>query len=217
MIVTDYPQRSAEWFAARLGRLCASDAKDMLATVKTGEAAARRDLRMRLVLERITGQSQGDDYINADMQRGIDLEPQARTAYEFRTGRLVSEVGFIQHDTLMAGCSPDGFVRDEMPGIADQPSGLVEFKCPRSAKHLTYLRSGTVPPEHRAQLVHQLWITGAAWVDFVSFDPQMPEKLQLFIVRLVRDAAEIAAYAATATAFLADVDAEEAAVRALAA
>ena len=35
-------QRSPEWFRARSGRLTGSRAADMLATIKTGEAAARR-------------------------------------------------------------------------------------------------------------------------------------------------------------------------------
>ena len=39
-------QRSPEWHALRLGRLCASDAKAMLATVKSGEAADRKSTRL---------------------------------------------------------------------------------------------------------------------------------------------------------------------------
>ncbi|MEK9723283.1 MAG: YqaJ viral recombinase family protein [Rhodospirillaceae bacterium] len=104
-------QRTPEWFALRLGRLTASDAKDMLAVIKSGEAAARRDLRMRLVCERLTGQPSEDTYTNADMQRGVDLEPEARRAYEAHTGQLVdTRVGFISHDDCAAGCSPDGVV-----------------------------------------------------------------------------------------------------------
>jgi hypothetical protein len=105
-------QRTPEWFALRLGRLTASDAKDMLATIKSGEAAARRDLRMRLVCERLTGQAVEDTtFQNADMQRGIDLEPEARRAYEARTGQLVdTRVGFMSRDDCAAGCSPDGVI-----------------------------------------------------------------------------------------------------------
>ena len=49
-------QRSEPWFQARLGRLTGSRASDMLASIHKGEAAARRDLRSQLVLERLTGQ-----------------------------------------------------------------------------------------------------------------------------------------------------------------
>ena len=196
-------QRTPEWFALRLGRLTASDAKDMLATIKSGEAAARRDLRMRLVCERLTGQAVEDTtFQNADMQRGIDLEPEARRAYEAHTGHLVdTSVGFMSRDDCAAGCSPDGVI---------DVTGLVEIKCPRPARHVGYLKAGSVPPEHRAQLVHQLWVAGpdAQWVDFVSYCPQLPAHLQLFIVRLERDEQEIAAYAAKARAFLDEVDTE---------
>lgn len=201
-------QRSPAWYAARLGRLCASDAGKMLATVQKGEAAARRDLRIRLVVERLTNRPAEDSYTNADMERGIELEPQARIAYEFATGVNVRQVGFLQHREHMTGCSPDGVIGDF--------EGLVELKAPRSARHLTYLRDGGVPSEHRPQLLHQLWLSQAAYVDFVSFDPLMPERLQLFVVRMGRNDDEIAAYEQKALAFLRDVDMEVLAVQTMA-
>jgi hypothetical protein len=206
MTIVDVPQRSPEWVRVRLGKLCGSRAGDMLATIRTGEAAARRDLRVQLVLERITGLSQENGYINADMQRGTDLEPHALAAYEAKTGAFVQPVGFCIHDDLMAGVSPDGFVSDD---------GLVEAKCPRSANHLAYLRAGTVPKEHLAQLVHALWITGRQWVDFISFDDRFPDPLQLFCVRLPRVEHEIASYELMARSFLNEVDREVEAVHAL--
>jgi hypothetical protein len=121
--VIDAPQRSPEWFAARLGRLTGSRAADMLATIKSGEAAARRDLRMQLVCERLTGQSQEEPFVNAAMQRGIDCEPLAFAAYEAQTGQVVNRTGFLAHTGYMVGCSLDGHVGDF--------EGLVECKCPQ--------------------------------------------------------------------------------------
>lgn len=201
--VIDAEQRSPEWFAARLGCLTASDAGKMLATIKSGEAAARRDLRTRLVCERLTGRPADEPYTNADMERGIELEPQARIAYEFASGANVKAVGFLRHTEHLAGCSPDGII-----GTPDAIEGLVEIKCPRSARHLSYLREGGIPSEHRPQLLHQLWISAADYVDFVSFDAAMPEALQLFIARLVRPTDEIAEYEKKALAFLAEVERE---------
>jgi hypothetical protein len=198
--IIDVPQRSPEWFAARIGRLGASKAGDMLATIKTGEAAARRDLRTRLVLERITGRPQEDTPINADMQRGINLEADALAAYEAKTGIVVSRVGFLQHDTLMTGCSPDG--------IIDNIRGGIEIKCPRSATHLRYLRSDGLPAEAKAQILHTLWITGAEFWDFVSYDPLFPDHLQLFVHRVGRNDFDVMAYGRTVETFLAEVDAE---------
>lgn len=205
-VVVDAPQRSPEWFAARLGRLTASNAKHITATLKSGgEPAARRDLRMQLVCERLTGQSQEDGYVNEDMQRGIDLEPAAFAVYEAQTGCLVDRVGFLSDTELMAGASPDG--------VIGEFEGLLEIKAPRPANHVAYLRAGGIPATHRAQLVHQLWMTGAAWIDFVSYCPALPERMQVYIERLLRDDAEIAAHDAAVRKFLADVDNEEAALR----
>ncbi len=195
--VIDAEQRSPAWFAARLGRLTGSRAADMLATIKTGEAAARRDYRTQLVCERLTGQLQEDLFVNAAMQRGVDCEPLAFAAYEARTGQMVQRTGFCAHIEHMAGCSLDGHIGDF--------DGLIELKCPKSATHLKYLRSGDVPAEHLAQMTHNLWVTGAAWCDFVSYDDRFPEALHLFVVRLARDEAAIAAYAEKALAFLAEV------------
>lgn len=205
--VLDVEQRTAEWFSARCGRLTGSVAADMLATIKSGEAAARRDLRMQLVCERLTGVSQEDGYINAVMQRGIDLEPQAFAAYEALTGQIAERSGFLSHPTLMAGCSLDGHIN----GFA----GILECKCPKSATHLEYLRSGTVPARHLPQILHNLWITGAEFCDFLSFDDRFPAHLQTFHVRIPRDDKAIAEYEQRALVFLAEVDAEVDAVRQL--
>ena len=119
--ILDVEQRSLDWFAARCGRLCGSQAGDMLATIKSGEAAARRDLKTRLVTERLTNQPQEDGYINSVMLRGIELEPEARAAYEAATGHVVRQTGFLAHTELMAGCSLDGDI---------ETSGNSELKFP---------------------------------------------------------------------------------------
>jgi hypothetical protein len=86
ILTTD--QRSPAWIAARLGRLTGSRAADMMTTVKSGEAAGRRNLRVQLVLERLTGVSQESGYVSRDMQYGLDREADAFGAYEAATGQL---------------------------------------------------------------------------------------------------------------------------------
>jgi hypothetical protein len=200
VIVVECDQRDAAWRLVRLGKLTGTGAADMLATVKTkgAEAAARRDLRLRLVCERLTGVSAEGDFVSKDMQRGIDLEPAARAAYEAASGAIVKPVGFVAHDELPAGCSPDGLVR----------GGIIEIKCPKPATHLSYIRGRALPPDYRAQVTHNLWITGAGFCDFVSYDDRFPPALQLFRVRVPRDAVDLAAYELMARAFLAEVDRE---------
>ncbi len=200
-------QRTPEWHQARVGMFTASRASDMLATIKSGEAAARRDLRVQLVVERLTGQAQEDAYVNAAMQRGIDKEADAFAAYEALTGLVAMPCGFLAHDSLPAGCSPDGLI-----GALE---GTLELKCPKSATHLSYLRCRTIPRDYLAQMQHTLWITGAQWADFVSFDDRFPPALQVFHVRLARNEQEIAAYELMARTFLSEVDREVEAVQAL--
>lgn len=193
-------QRVPEWYQARIGKLTASCASDMLAKIKTGEAAARRDLRTRLVCERLTGTSQEDVFVNAAMQHGIDTEAAAFAAYEAVTGTMVQRTGFVAHDTLHAGCSPDGFIGEF--------TGLLEVKCPKSATHLKYLKAGVVPADYLPQIYHSLWITGASWCDFVSFDDRFPQHLQFFRVRVERVELDILAYQKCAEAFLEEVETE---------
>ena len=205
--LVDAPQRSPEWFAARAGRLTGSRAGDMLATIKSGEAAARRDLRTQLVVERLTGHPQEDSFINAAMQWGIDHEADAFAAYEAHSGNLVRRTGFLLHTEHLIGCSLDGDVEDF--------TGIVEIKCPKSATHYGYLKAGAVPASHRPQILHNLWVTGAQWCDFISYDPRFPEGRQLFVVRVPRVELDIIAYEKCALAFLAEVEAECAAMSAL--
>jgi predicted phage-related endonuclease len=207
-ILVDVEQRSPEWFAARAGRLTASSAGDMMARIKTGEAAARRDLRTKLVIERLTGIPQEDGFVSKDMQRGIDQEPAALAEYQIVTDAYVQAVGFLQHPTLMAGCSPDGTIEDF--------AGVLELKCPRPANHLECIRSKGLPSRYLPQVTHALWISGAQWCDFATYCADFPENIRLFRVRIQRDDAAIAAYELMAREFLAEVDREVEEVRGLA-
>lgn len=198
--VIDAPQRSAAWFQARVGRLCGSRAKDMLATIQKGEAAVRRELRIQLVVERLTNLPAESDYINDDMRRGIELEPDARMAFQIATGLLVRETGFLSHATLALGCSLDGDIEDFRE--------IVELKVPRSATHWRYLREGSAPSEHAAQILHNLYVSGAEACWFCSFDPRFPPSLQTFVCRVERNEQAIAEYAEKAQRFLDEVQRE---------
>ena len=206
------PQRSSEWYQARLGRLTGSCADAILAERKrgTGELKARADLRRRLVCERLTGLSGEDAFETEAMRRGRDLEPLAFAAYEARTRRIVQRVGFVQHASLMAGCSPDGYVA----GPDGRWVGLIELKVPKSTTHLAYIQGGVCPEEYVGQCQHALWLTGADWIDFCSFDDRFDKALELFIVRVERNEAQIADYDGKVRQFLSELDAEVAALQA---
>lgn len=197
--VIDAPQRSPEWFAARIGRLTSSSASDVFKPGRgSAPSIARRDLRIRLALERMTNRTLDDDgFQTRDMQHGVESEGEARLAYETVTGQMVREAGFLSHNEHLAGCSLDGYVGDF--------EGVVEFKCPKSATHLMYLREQKVPDDYLHQINHHLWVTGAKWCDFVSFDDRLPEHLQLVILRVARHDVTIKAHENAVLAFLAEV------------
>lgn len=199
-IVSPHAQGTDGWLQDRAGRATGSRASDILATIKSGEAAARRDYRLELVVERMTGAPAPQGYVSAEMQWGTEKEPFARMAYEAQTGRLVSESGFAYLPNIMAGCSVDGFIEDS------GRIGIWEAKCPKSYTHISYRMGGKVPPAHEPQILHNLWVTGAEFADFVSFDPRFPEPLQLFVVRYERDEKAILDYEAKLFQFLLEVD-----------
>ena len=206
-VVIDCEQKSPEWFTARLGRLTGSVAVDITRTVKSGEAASRRNLRVRLALERITGRSQESDYESQAMQHGNEFEAKALSTYEARSGSLVERVGFLRCESLMAGCSLDALV--------DGGDGIVEAKCPKSATHLEYLRTRQIPNDYYWQCVHNLWVSGAKYADFISFDAAFPDELQYLCVRMERNKTVIAEYEALATRFLAEVAVEVSEIEAM--
>ena len=96
--IIDCEQRSPEWFAARVGKLTGSRAKDMRTKIKTGESAARRNLRTLMACERLTQRCLDDGYVSKEMQRGIDLEPVGIGEYEILTCEVVHRTGFLAHN-----------------------------------------------------------------------------------------------------------------------
>jgi hypothetical protein len=109
----------------------------------------------------------------------------------------VEEVGFIDHPAITgSGASPDGLVNE----------GCVEFKCPNTATHLEYLLAGKPPERYVTQMQWQMACAGRPWGDFVSYDPRLPEHLQLLIVRVPRDDKRIAELEDEVRKFLAEVD-----------
>lgn len=204
----DVPQRSPEWFAARLGRVTGSTASDMLARTAKGWAADRDNLLWRLVLERMTGRPQERKFTTPAMQDGIDREPMAVAAYEALTGHLVRSCGFLRHDALMAGASLDGYLGDF--------AVLISIKCRQPKAHAEHVLSGKVPADAIAQMRHELWLTGASDHHYVSFNPDFPDSQQLRVKVFTRAELDVDGYERELLAFLADVSAAEAKLRAAA-
>lgn len=184
------------WFETRLGMLTSSRIADAIAKRKRNPKEplqAYLDLRMDLAVERVT-RKPAEHFVSQWMERGAELEPLARAAYELRTDASVSSVDFVLHPTMeWCGCSPDGITGEE---------GLIEIKCPKRNTHAEYLLGEVAPEQYVPQMMWQMACTGRQWTDFVSYHPDFPDPLDLFICRLNRDGQSIAVMEAEATVFL---------------
>ena len=197
-------QGTQAWLEARAGSLGASQVADALATTKSGWAASRANVRAQLVRERLTGQPT-DTFCSAAMQRGKDLEPQARAMYEFQTGAEVEEIALIRHPSIEGShCSPDGLCGGD---------GMLEIKCCGDARHYEVLQGDEPEDSYVKQCRWQMAVTGRAWVDLAYFNPDWPAKMQLVIHRIGRDEAAIAEMETEVRKFLDEVNKAEADLR----
>jgi hypothetical protein len=198
-------QGSKEWFAARCGKVTASRIADVMARTKKGWGAARGHYMDKLVAERITGQPMAQKQVMS-LDRRLEMEPEARVAYEFYSDNEVTEVGVIDHPVIPnAAASPDGLIGDD---------GGLEIKCCDTAQHIQMITTGVIDPDYLLQCHFGMACTDRQWWDFVSYDPLMPEEMKLWVKRIPRDNKRIAEIEWEVIAFLTEVEAKVAAVMA---
>jgi putative phage-type endonuclease len=198
-------QRTEEWFQQRLGKVTASRISDVIAKTKTGVSTSRQNYLVQLVSERITGKK-GDSFVNQAMLDGIERESAARELYMRTRGVSVTEVGFFDHPVIKnSGASPDGAVNAEEDG---KYAGLIEIKCPIETTHTNTLMSKEVPSKYKSQIQWQMASVSpnVKWVDFISFNPNFPDTMQLFVARVERDNDYIAELEAEVVKFLEEVE-----------
>ncbi len=207
MAIHRVEQGSPEWVALRLGKVTASRIPDVCAKVKSGGfSATRANYKAELVLERLTGEPAEPGFTSKDIENGKLREPDARAEYELRYRCTVEQIGFADHPTIpMSGASADGLIGED---------GGAEFKCPKAATHLAWLRADQVPSEYLPQITWNLaCLPERKWWDFASFHPAFPASMQLFVKRVWRDDRRIAETEAMVKMFLAEVDADVAELR----
>jgi putative phage-type endonuclease len=191
-------QQSAQWLQDRIGKLTASNMAAAMSFLKSGqESAERRNLKIAILAERMTDIIR-EVYVSEAMIHGTETEPVAKLAYTARTGVHIMPAPFIEHPTIeYFGASPDGLI-----GV----DGLLEVKAPTTTKFISWVLAGVVPEEHKPQMLAQLACTGRKWVEFVAFDPRMPEGKRLFIRRYEPTKEEIEVVEDAALKFLAEVE-----------
>lgn len=181
-------QGSEAWMALRAGKVTCSILKHVVAVRQrgTGELAGRRDARVRAILERLSVNGVPGFEGNKATAWGKKNEPLAKAWYERMTGNFITDAPFFTHPKIDGfGGSPDGVIYgdDEITIV-----GGCEVKCPYSGTgHIDALLSGEMPQDHWDQVQGNMAVTGAKWWDFISFDPRLPEHLQLFVRRIWRD------------------------------
>lgn len=191
-----HDQRSQEWLSERCGRVTASCIYKVMAKTKTGYGAERANYHAQLVAERLTG-FPAEGFTNSAMQWGIDTEEQARAMYSLEVGEDVVETGFHPHPTILfCGASPDGLIGD---------TGLVELKCPNTATHIATLTGAPIDRKYLLQMQWQMECTGRDWCDFASFDPRLPDEMQLHVRRVERDETLLTEIREEVTKFLTEV------------
>ena len=167
-------QGSEEWHLFRLGNLTASRCHEAIAETKSGYSASRQRLMDELVNERLTGERK-EINPTAAMQWGIDTEHLARKKYEEIKGCTVVEIGTIMHPKIKeSSASPDGLVGEY---------GLIEIKCPNTTTMVNTVLKGRIPENYQTQMAWQLACTERNWCDFVMYDPRLPEKRSIWVMR----------------------------------
>lgn len=169
MKIHNFEQRTEDWYNIRKGKMTASNADTIIANGKGLETYIYN------LMAEYYSSAEKENYINADMQRGIDLEPEARLEFEFYTNLDVQEVGFIEYNEFI-GVSPDGLIGDD---------GLIEIKCPNDSVYFKLLLSDNIKPEYIAQMQMQLYVTDRQYCYFVSYNPNFEKSL--YIKKITRD------------------------------
>jgi putative phage-type endonuclease len=165
MIIIDLPQGSPEWFAERAGNVSASNfGKILTPTGAKTSGKVREDYKYQLAGERIS-KTPEESFKTPWMDRGNELEPEARDRFEIDTGMFVAQVGLVYlDDRKIISCSPDGLVMDD--------SGL-ELKCPKLSTHIRYIEEDVLPLVYKPQVQGCMWVCNRpTWV-FMSYHPSV--------------------------------------------
>lgn len=189
LTVYDCEQGSKDWFRARMGIPTASEFGTVLAPRAGSEGKMRRTYLHKLAGEIITGEPM-ERYGNAHMDRGHEMEAEARSLYAFMSDADPTQIGFLRNG--QKGCSPDSLIGD---------AGMLEIKTKLPHLLIDCILKDDFPAEHKAQCQGALWVAEREWVDIAVYWPRMP----LFVKRAYRDEEYISKLSDAIDAFNADL------------
>jgi len=182
-----------DWLAMRAGKFTGSDFYLFMSLLKKGELTDTAESKL---YEKVLANfgDYPENITSMAMERGTELEPEARAEYIAETFNDVQEVGFVDYESLRAGCSPDGVVYYTTNIINDEIwedgqikkikpkkyicidrtviDKIIEIKCP-GIKNYIKMAKGKIPMQYLVQMQYNMLITGAKSCDFVIYHPNM--------------------------------------------
>jgi len=171
-VYKEIEQGSLEWHKIRYGKVGGSTSKQLHVKSDT--------LLNELVSCRLEpfDEDYEEGFKSAAMERGNELEPEARAALEVATGLKFEQFGWLEMDKCeIMGISPDGLTADLKVGC--------ELKCPSRAVHVRYVREGVLPSDYVDQIIQFFAVNQkleSVW--FASFRPECD--VPLFKIKLNR-------------------------------
>lgn len=172
MLILNCEQLSPEWFQAKIG-VPSAGSFDKIITTKGEPSKQRTNYMYQLAGELVSGYK-NESYTNFAMQRGVELEADARKFFEFTQGVEVKQCGIVYPDeNKKYGCSPDGLLDD---------AGL-EIKSPLVHTHVAYLLDGKLPMDYFQQVQGGMLCTGFDHWFFLLYYPGLAPLL----IRVERD------------------------------
>lgn len=173
MQILQIEQGSDDWLRARLGKPTASRFGDIITPDKGDKSKTYTTYLYELLGELLAG-DRDEIYKSQWMERGNELESQAREKYEFLKDTIIETVGIVFNDDLTIGASPDGLIGN---------NAGIEIKCPKSSTIVKYMIEDRLPLVYKPQVQGNLWICEREYWDFVAYHPNT----NMFIHRVYRD------------------------------
>jgi len=161
MKIHNVEQSGPEWHALRKGRMTGSHAQEI------GNGGKGLDTYILTLMARYYSSGEEETYSNPHMDRGNELEPQARAMFELEYNETVEQVGFIEIDEHV-GCSPDGLIGED---------GGVEIKCHDDKKHFELAVGGSIDSKYLWQIQMNMYCTGRKWWYYVAYNPNFTKSL----------------------------------------
>lgn len=164
MKISNVEQRSKEWFDLKVGKISGTRFGQVISGRKNG-------LVYELLNEILDGYIIPNDYIDEEMQYGIDNEDLALGLYSQKTGIKVKKVGAILSEIFpIHMASPDG--------LSECETIIQEVKCTMSGKKQLERFFTGVDSTHLPQCINYFavepTIKEVHFISYCGFRPELP-------------------------------------------